>query len=137
MSNIYEIIGNLLAAFVVGLLAYLAPKAKAWLEARIDKTTYDKLMMLVTSFARAAEQLYHDTDPEGEKRKQFVLTQLRRLDVEITEAVINMIEGAVWEINTETKKAQVQAAELISLGEVVVEESFACPQAGTDEGTAD
>ena len=48
MSNIYEIIGNLLAAFVVGLLAYLAPKAMAWLEARIDKTTYDKLMMLVT-----------------------------------------------------------------------------------------
>ncbi len=137
MSNIYEIIGNLLAAFVVGLLAYLAPKAKAWLVARIDKTTYDKLMMLVTSFARAAEQLYHDTDPEGEKRKQFVLTQLRRLDVEITDAVINMIEGAVWEINTETKKAQVQAAELISLGEVVVGESFACPQAGTDEGTAD
>ena len=124
MSNIYEIIGNLLAAFVVGLLAYLAPKAKAWLVARIDKTTYDKLMMLVTSFARAAEQLYHDTD-------------LRRLDVEITDAVINMIEGAVWEINTETKKAQVQAAELISLGEVVVGESFACPQAGTDEGTAD
>ena len=136
MSNIYEIIGNLLAAFVVGLLAYLAPKAKAWLEARIDKTAYDQLMMLVVSFCRAAEQLYHDTDPKGEKRKQFVLTQLRRLDVEITEAVINMIEGAVWEINTETKKAQVQSAELISLGEVVTQESFSCVQAGTDEGVA-
>ena len=33
MNNLYEIIGNLLAAFVVGLLAALVPKAKAWFEA--------------------------------------------------------------------------------------------------------
>ena len=30
MENLYEITGNLLAAFVVGLLAYLTPKVKAW-----------------------------------------------------------------------------------------------------------
>ena len=33
MENMYEIIGNLLAAFAVALLAYLTPKAKAWLRA--------------------------------------------------------------------------------------------------------
>ena len=35
----------------------------------------------------------------------------RALGVEITEAVINMIEGAVWEINTENKKALVLTGE--------------------------
>ncbi len=38
------------------------------------------------------------------------------MDVEITETVVNMIEGAVWEINTETKKAQVQVKALTSGG---------------------
>ena len=105
MENIYEIIGKLLAAFVV---ACLVPKARSWYETRITKDTQERIHQLVVSFTRAAEQLYHDTDPDGEKRRKFVMEQLRLLGVEITEAVLNMIEGSVWEINTETKKAQVQ-----------------------------
>lgn len=113
MGNIYEIIGKLLAAFVV---ACLVPKARAWFETRITKDTQERIHQLVVSFTRAAEQLYHDTDPDGEKRRKFVMEQLRLMGVEITEAVLNMIEGSVWEINTETKKAQVQAKEIVSDG---------------------
>ncbi len=113
MGNLYEIIGNLLAALVLGLLAYLTPKVKNWLEAKTGKATYDQLMLLVQSFARAAEQLYHDKDKSGEMRRQFVREQLQALGVEVTEAVINMIEGAVWEINTENKKALVQAKDAV------------------------
>ena len=116
MGNIYEIIGNLMAAFVVGLLACLVPKARAWFETRITKDTQERIHQLVVSFTRAAEQLYHDTAPDGEKRRKFVMDQLRLLGVEITEAVLNMIEGSVWEINTETKKAQVQTKEIVSDG---------------------
>lgn len=116
MENIYEIIGKLLAALVVGLLAYLTPKVKEWLEASTGKDHYDQLMQLVRAFARAAEQLYHNTDPSGEARNRFVREQLAAMDVELTEAVVNMIEGAVWEINTETKKAQVQAKALTTGG---------------------
>ena len=116
MENIYEIIGNLLAAFVVGLVACLVPKARAWFETRITKDTQERIHQLVVSFTRAAEQLYHDADPDGEKRRKFVMEQLRLLGVEITEAVLNMIEGSVWEINTETKKAQVQTKEIVSDG---------------------
>ena len=119
MTNLYEITGRLLAAVLVGLLAYLTPKAKAWFEANADAATQEKLQRLVQSFARAAEQLYHDQDPAGTQRKQFVQDQLRALGVEITEAVMNMIEGAVWEINTENKKAQARAKELVSGGERV------------------
>ena len=108
MNDIYEIIGKLLAAVFVGLLAYLTPKAKGWLEANMHKSAQDQIQQLVRAFARAAEQLYHDTDPSGEARNRFVREQLTALGVEVTEAIINMIEGAVWEINTETKKAQVQ-----------------------------
>lgn len=116
MENLYEIIGNLLAAFVVGLLAYLAPMAKAWLLANTDAAAQKRILLLVQSFARAAEQLYHDQDPDGDKRRQFVQEQLRELGVEVTEAVIKMIEGAVWEINTENRKALVQAKEIVSGG---------------------
>ena len=113
MENIYEIIGKLLAAFVV---ACLVPKARAWFETRITKDTQERIHQLVVSFTQAAEQLYHDTDPDGEKRRKFVMEQLRLIGVEITEAVLNMIEGSVWEINTETKKAQVQTKEIVSDG---------------------
>ena len=114
--SIYEIIGNLLAAFVVGLLAYFAPKVKAWLEARTSKDTQERVQQMIRAFARAAEQLYHDQDPQGTMRQKFVREQLNMLGIEITEAVINMIEGAVWEINTENRKALVQEKEIVSDG---------------------
>lgn len=116
MTNLYEIIGKLLAALLVGLLAYLTPKAKEWLEANTDASTNENIRRLAESFARAAEQLYYEQDPTGEKRRQFVQEQLQALGVEVTEAVINMIEGAVWEINTENKKVLVQAKEMAAAG---------------------
>ncbi len=43
MENLYEIIGKLLAAAFVALLAYLTPKVKEWLEARtVIVTTVEK-----------------------------------------------------------------------------------------------
>lgn len=116
MTNLYEIIGNLLAAFAVGLLAYLTPKLKAWLVAQKGTAVWEGVREMVQAFARAAEQLYHDQDPDGTKRQKFVLEQLRAAGVEITEAVINMIEGAVWEINTENRKTLVQTKEIVSGG---------------------
>ena len=116
MEHIYEIIGKLLAAAFLALVAYLTPRAKAWLEANASRSTQEQIQQLVRSFARAAEQLYHDTDPSGEARNRFVREQLTALGVEVTEAVLNMIEGAVWEINTETKKAQVQDKAITSGG---------------------
>ena len=116
MENIYEIIGNLLAAFVVGLLAYLAPMAKVWLAANADAAAQKRIQALIRSFARAAEQLYHDQDPTGEDRRRFVQEQLRAMGVAVTEAVMNLIEGAVWEINTENRRVLVQAKELVSGG---------------------
>lgn len=114
--NIYEIIGSILAAFVIGLFYRLYPKVKAWFEATTSKADQEKIRQLVRSFARAAEQLFHDTDPTGAQRNKFVREQLTALGIEITEAILNMIEAEVWEINTETKKAQVQDKALATEG---------------------
>ena len=114
--NIYEIIGNLLAAAFVALLAYLTPKAKEWFETNADAAAQESIRALIQSFTRAAEQLYQNHDPDGTLRMQYVQRQLRVLGEEITEAVLNMIEGAVWEINTENKKAMVQTKEIVSGG---------------------
>ena len=120
MEQIFEIIGSLLGALVVGLLAYLVPKARAWLESNTDKATQERILAMVRSACRAAEQLLKAEDPTGEKRKQYVIEQLRLLGVEITEAVLSMIEGEVWGINTETKKAQVLP---VALDGLVIEDT--------------
>lgn len=104
--EIYQILGELLAAFFVSCVVYLAPKAKKWLESYTDKNTTDSIVTLVNSFAQAAEQLLHDDDPTGEKRKLYVTTHLEEVGVVVTNEVSSLIEGAVWKINTENKKAK-------------------------------
>ena len=132
--EIFELItaqlARLLAVFAAGIVLYLAPKVREWFMSSSDKNTQERIHQMIVAFAKAAEQLFHDTDPSGAKRQQFVREQLSALGIEITEAVINMIEGAVWEINTETKKAQVQTKEIVSanvdaLAEAVTQEVLA------------
>ncbi len=111
MTNFYDIIGKLLAAVLVALLAYLTPTVRAWLTANASRNDQEKIGQLVRAFVRAAEQLMRDNDPTGDRRNQFVREQLTALGVELTEAVLNMIESEVWTVNTETKKAQVRRKE--------------------------
>lgn len=99
-----SIIGKLIAAVFVGVVTYLAPKIEAWLEAHTSKSDQEKIKLLITSFAEAAEQLLHDDDPDGSKRMDYVKNQLTAVGVGITSEVISMIEGAVWEINNQNRK---------------------------------
>lgn len=116
--EIYELItsllARLLAVLAAGLVLYLAPKARDWFMSSSDKITQERIHQMVLAFTKAAEQLFHDTDPSGAKRHNFVRKQLSALGVEVSEGVLNMIEGAVWEINTEAKKAQAQVQPLVS-----------------------
>lgn len=104
-NNIYKIIGKLLAVFLVAICAYLAPKVKWWLETNASKEDNENIKILVDSFVKAAEQLFHDDDPTGEYRKNYVMEQLTLLNIDITSQVMNMIEGAVWEVNNRTMLA--------------------------------
>lgn len=103
-DQMISIIGKLIAAVFVGVVTYLAPKVKAWLESHMSKTDQEKLKLLITSFAEAAEQLLHDNDPDGRKRMEYVQNQLNAMGICITAEIISMIEGAVWEINNQNRK---------------------------------
>ena len=108
ITQIVNIIGKLLAAVFVALVAYLVPKVKAWLEAKAGKADTDSILELIRTFVQAADQLFHDTDPTGAIRMQFVKDQLETAGVQVTDSIVNMIEGAVWAVNTATRQAQVQ-----------------------------
>lgn len=105
MSNqMISIIGKLIAAVFVAVVTYLAPKIKAWLQSHTSKTDQERIKILITSFAEAAEQLLHDDDPDGTLRMDYVKNQLTALGIGITSDVVSMIEGAVWEINNQNRK---------------------------------
>lgn len=105
-DQIIEIVGKLIAAVVVGIIAYLTPKIKEWLEVNASNKSQQTLELLIKSFTQAAEQLLHDDDPDGSKRMEYVKNNLNALGIEITKELVSMIEGAVWEINNKNKVAK-------------------------------
>lgn len=101
MDTIIEIVGKLLGFIVVAVIAYLAPQISEWLTSKIGESNTNELKAYVRSFVRAADQLLKEEDPTGEKRNEYVLEHLRLVGIEITEAVISMIEGEVFDVNKE------------------------------------
>lgn len=103
-DQVISIIGKLIAAVFVGVVTYLAPKAKGWLEIHASKSSQEQTKLLITSFAEAAEQLLHDKDEDGSLRMDYVKKQLSDIGIMITDEIVAMIEGAVWEINNQNRK---------------------------------
>ena len=58
MDEIIAIVGKVLAAAVVALFAYLVPKIKTWLDAKIGSEGTAKVLLLIENFVTAADQLY-------------------------------------------------------------------------------
>ena len=102
--EILEIVVQLLAAVAAALLAWAAPRLRAWLIARTDREAAEQIFALAGIFAQAAEQLWREEDPTGEKRMQYVTERLEELGVEVTEAVVAMVESTVWSINATSKE---------------------------------
>lgn len=99
-----SIIGKLIAAVFVGIVAYLTPKIKEWFEVHMTKTSQETIKILIDSFVQAAEQLLHDKDEDGSLRMDYVKNQLTALGIGLTSDIISMIEGAVWEVNNQNRK---------------------------------
>lgn len=102
--DIYEIIGKILGAIFVALLAWLAPKVEEWLQTNTTAKEEEAIRAAVKSFCRAAEQLLREDDPTGSKRNAYVREHLEQLGIAVTESVIAMIEGEVFDINREAAK---------------------------------
>ncbi len=102
-DEMISIIGKLIAAIFVGIVAYLTPKIKDWFDVNTTHESQETIKLLVNSFVQAAEQLLHDEDPDGTKRMNYVKNQLTALGIGITSEVVSMIEGQVWEVNNKNK----------------------------------
>ena len=100
--DIYEIVGKLLGAILVALLAWLAPKVEVWLGTNTTAREEEAIRAVVKNLCRAAEQLLKEDDPTGDKRNEYVREHLELMGIEITEMVVAMIEGEVFNINRET-----------------------------------
>lgn len=98
------VIGKLIAAVFVGIVAYLTPVVREWFKSHTSKTDQEKIKILIDSFVHAAEQLLHDKDPDGKLRMDYVKNQLTALGIGITADIVSMIEGAVWEVNNQNRK---------------------------------
>lgn len=102
---VIELVGKLLAAFVVGLLATFIPKVNVFLNEKIGVANSEKIALLIKTFVSAAEQLFKENDPEGTIRNAYVKEQLEELGVLVTEEINAQIESAVYELNHSIIKA--------------------------------
>jgi hypothetical protein len=99
VNAVLEIVIKILAAGVITLVGMLLPKIKQYLSEKFGQDSIDKLNNLVSIFVAAAEQLLKEDDPTGEKRKAYVVDQLKALGYEVTEAINGYIESAVYNLN--------------------------------------
>ena len=90
----YEVIIELVVrAVAVLIMAYVAPKLKAWLNANLDAKEMEMLDRLIKAFVEAAEQTIHT---RGEDRKEYVVSQLEALGYQMDKEIDARIEAAVY-----------------------------------------
>lgn len=95
------IVEIIFALFVVGCLYFLGLAGKR-LQAEIEDGDATQFEKIIYKFVRAAEQMLKKDDPDGTKRKEYVIDRLRELGVEITNEIEALIEAAVYDLNIET-----------------------------------
>lgn len=93
-----EIIGKLLAAIAIAMIAYLEPVIKAWIQKKVEEIEDSKLKELVRTFVWSAEQQYEDIEKSGVQKKEYVVAELEKLGFELTEELNAMIEREVYEL---------------------------------------
>ena len=104
MDEIIAIVFLVFSLVFIALFAYLVPKIKAWLDAKIGSEGTAKVLLLIENFVTAADQLYKADDPTGVIRKKYVEDQLKALGYAITDELNGFIESAVKKCNKEYNK---------------------------------
>ena len=96
----YKPIIDLAIEIIVVLMAgFVLPKLREYLSAKLSAEEYAAMVKLITALVEAAEQTLKEDDPTGQLRKNYVVTQLRALNYEMTEQVDALIEAAVYGVN--------------------------------------
>lgn len=94
---------ELIVKALFGLLAlgglWLVSFIKDELAAKISAQQASELDRLIYDFVAAAEQQLKEEDPDGSKRKAYVVEQLNAVGIAISQEINARIEAAVYEIN--------------------------------------
>lgn len=101
-NGIVQIILAVIALLGTVITAIVAPYIRAKYSAEKRQEIYEYVEIAV----KTAEQILKKHDPDGSKRKEFVLRQLNDKGFKINEDELNMlIEAAVQELNTVVNEA--------------------------------
>lgn len=107
VSELLSLVGNIARIFFVVIIAILYPKFDDFLKSHFTKETQDTIRMLIDSYVKAADQLYHDSDPSGKIRKDYVLSRIQEFGIEPDTEILGIIEGSVWDINNKNKNKEI------------------------------
>ena len=99
MEVVVDIIIRIIALIFV---AFIIPKLNELIKTKIDENEYNQLVELIKKFVRAAEKYYAKSPKAGDLKKQYVISQLTEIGVEVTKDVEALIEAAVYEIDPPT-----------------------------------
>ena len=94
---------ELIVKALFGLLAiggiWLVGFVKEVLKTKVEAQQASELDRLIYDFVAAAEQQLKEDDPDGTKRKAYVVEQLNAVGIAISQEINARIEAAVYEIN--------------------------------------
>jgi len=99
MDEIITLIVKILSAILAIGIAFIIPKATAWLTERVGAMQAEKIMTLVKTFVQSAEQLYWNKT--GLERKDYVLENLAKLGYDLTDEINAYIESEVFRVHSE------------------------------------
>lgn len=98
-SEIIELIVKALFGLLAIVGIWLVGFVKEELSAKISAHQASELDRLIWDFVAAADQMLKADDPDGSKRKAYVVEQLNAVGIAISEEINARIEAAVYEIN--------------------------------------
>lgn len=90
--------------WLVTKLQTLWPQVKAWIVSKTDLINEEQLDKLVADVVKAADQLYKQEDPTGEKRNNYVVESLTAAGVEVTDLVLAKVEAKVLDLGHQAKE---------------------------------
>lgn len=112
MKDLTPVLGAIITLVVFGIGTFLIP----FIKQKLGEAKTEELMRWIKIFVRAAEQIFRESGLGAEK-KQYVLDRLAEMGYSVdTEALNEMIEAAVLELNREVIASKVNI-EKISEGD--------------------
>lgn len=104
MDNLFDILIELIALIIAGLLLSVGEELKRWIKEQILKVKDERLQKLIVNLVHSVEQTLKEQDPTGAKRFAEVERLLEDAGYAITDVIRSMIEAEVYNINLNNKK---------------------------------